>query len=903
VKRCLSCVSDQQLQGSGTEAQWRTAGRLGMFGHQPHAPSRHPPLERLSRHSSFMELLEGPAVAAEEIPLKWVRSGDRDLKTKIRDWFEDYFLRASSSHPGTRVFRLIHPQSVAYVLWSLAMAVFLSYIAIGVPLRIAFETEPCVISFWLEFDVLVDCFFVVDVAVTCFTCRNINGYLCDDWRKVTMFYVRGALWFDMVKSFPVSWVQIPLITLGSCDDSLSVLQLLKILKGLRVTRLVRLANVKRVVGALTLHHQVIRNPNMLRLMKLILFMLFALHCVACVWWLVKQTDPQLVIWEQEQGIEIGNDFDRYTLCFYYAVSTLTTVGYGDIRGETSSERITASACMLVGGLMFATIISHISTLSMSLVASDNAHEARKADVISFMQSRKVPVALQNRITSYFDRFNHDCLAGTEILEELPNSLKYQLVVAMATDTLTKVHIFRGLKQEVLVSIYVKLLPLRCAPGEVIVREGSASDEMYFVMMGGVILMMGDQITDELQEGDVFGEMTVLCGAKCTATVVTKDFCELYTLHRTCLKRVLGRFPGIHQELVKRAEALYSYRADLSSKFKAKNASSFPQPRLMSVAKRALRMSRQQTGCFTVVPESAPPPTHDIDSYLSSAAERVSPAQAGRGGNKVSPGPASPKADANANTNASPACLPGQPQRTEGPPPLSLPKAEGTSLLGLGAGLGRGVLLPEASQSGRGDGSGGGDGGGGRRRPSPPPCGGCVSPLRLAPLPPPLDPAALRHLPLSLDPEVSPKQTSPKVLDDRRLSTSSAATLECAPPPLLSPRALDRVMLAALSVQAATQVLQALHTLGADWASTPAASRQLKSATAQLSASTAELQALVSPSSPAVPVTPLFSPPSEPPPAALLFSGCGSSVANEEDAVSLPPVLRPPNMSPHARPLA
>jgi hypothetical protein len=42
----------------------------------------------------------------------------------------------------------------------------------------------------------------------------------------------------------------------------------------------------------------------------------------------------------------------YIAAFYYAVTSMTTVGYGDIRGFNLTERIVAMFLMLLGVLFF-----------------------------------------------------------------------------------------------------------------------------------------------------------------------------------------------------------------------------------------------------------------------------------------------------------------------------------------------------------------------------------------------------------------------------------------------------------------------------------------------------------------------------------------------------------------------
>jgi len=64
-------------------------------------------------------------------------------------------------------------------------------------------------------------------------------------------------------------------------------------------------------------------------------------------------------------------FDLFEVSFYYVVTTITTVGYGDISGTNTLERIICCFLMLSGVIAFSYATGTLSTI-MSSYDSTNA---------------------------------------------------------------------------------------------------------------------------------------------------------------------------------------------------------------------------------------------------------------------------------------------------------------------------------------------------------------------------------------------------------------------------------------------------------------------------------------------------------------------------------------------------
>ena len=59
-------------------------------------------------------------------------------------------------------------------------------------------------------------------------------------------------------------------------------------------------------------------------------------------------------------------FEMYMTSFYWTVTTITTVGYGDISAYNTEERVFCSIIMIIGVFLYSYTIGSLSSLLSSL---------------------------------------------------------------------------------------------------------------------------------------------------------------------------------------------------------------------------------------------------------------------------------------------------------------------------------------------------------------------------------------------------------------------------------------------------------------------------------------------------------------------------------------------------------
>lgn len=311
----------------------------------------------------------------------------------------------------------------------------------------------------------------------------------------------------------------------------------------QLLRLLKLSRVARLLG--DWRSREVRHAAALRLAFFVYWFVLMTHVVACCWIALR-------------GPEASPDGgSRYVRALYWAVTTLATVGYGDVTPSNDAQRIYAIVVMLLGVGTYGFVIGNVASILSNLDPGRASFLHRMEQLSAFMSYRSIPPDLQRRIGDYYrhvwrERLDHD---ETQLLERLPPGLRTAVALHLKRDLLQAVPFFRGASEPFLKEIALEMKPSLYPPGDIVVRAGDRGREMYFISRGSVEVVAPDGTTvrARLSAGDFFGEIALLYGTPRTATVRALEYCDLYRLEKELFDRVLAHHPEIATEIEARAK--------------------------------------------------------------------------------------------------------------------------------------------------------------------------------------------------------------------------------------------------------------------------------------------------------------------------------------------------------------
>lgn len=140
-------------------------------------------------------------------------------------------------------------------------------------------------------------------------------------------------------------------------------------KLVKLTRLLRIAKFAKERNAFSKYMQKIFNIGfgMQRLMGFILSFFILIHIVSCLWIITAQfSDDEAKGTWMEGDIYLMKTGEKYLTSIYFTVTTITTVGYGDVSISTMTEKIFCVIIMLVGVISFSFASGSLASILQSI---------------------------------------------------------------------------------------------------------------------------------------------------------------------------------------------------------------------------------------------------------------------------------------------------------------------------------------------------------------------------------------------------------------------------------------------------------------------------------------------------------------------------------------------------------
>jgi len=246
---------------------------------------------------------------------------------------------------------MLYPHSRLATMWQAIYLLIMMYTAFITPYRIAFIQD--MPTWWFNLEQAIDILFFIDILVVLNSPKVLeNGDINDDRRQIFHEYLRGWLIPDIIAVIPFYRFIPEAHETGNKDynDLVKMVRLPRLYKLIRIAKIFKVAKkIKRNKYFQDLQDSLQINVSAWKIISFFLILLLSVHVFACLWYFAASFyNFTPGTWVYELDLQGQSNVSLYVTSVYWVVSTLTTVGFGDVHAFNDLERLLSIFWIIIG---------------------------------------------------------------------------------------------------------------------------------------------------------------------------------------------------------------------------------------------------------------------------------------------------------------------------------------------------------------------------------------------------------------------------------------------------------------------------------------------------------------------------------------------------------------------------
>ena len=482
---------------------------------------------------------------------------DCNLPRNVRFLKGQAILITDHSAPTTWVFP---PDCTFKLTWNILVSITLIYTATIMPYSTVF-LETGQLDMWFVIEVLLDSIFFLDILINLNTgFHTADGYFVGDRLQILCAYAKSWLLIDIISSIPFGYIGNSTSNTSSGSSGyhslLKVIRVPKFYKLFRITRIIKLFRHYKATEFLDKIQDFFSiKQSVMRFCTTALGIAICVHIVSCFWYYLSKLNgngPET--WVFGTGLQDSDNLSLYLSSLYWTISTLTTVGYGDVHPYNNLEKL-YSVCWMGFSLYFLSfVIGSLSAMLTNIDTKELTLEIKLEAIDEFakdtMMEKKLRSRLRQAVKYYTQKTGFSWSDKQSIFNELPRNLRHEIAFAMHRGAARTLEFFKNMDPVVVTAIVPFLVPMYCARNDFVYNRGEYAEEIYFIVKGKINYMNIEniKIINSTLAGGYFGDIEVVMKVERKYAVKAFRDSELLLMNKFLIEVIQEEFPAVWKRI-------------------------------------------------------------------------------------------------------------------------------------------------------------------------------------------------------------------------------------------------------------------------------------------------------------------------------------------------------------------
>ncbi len=338
--------------------------------------------------------------------------------------------------------------------------------------------------------ILIDILYIADFILSFFIgYYNHDMQLIKNNKKILINYLGEGFFVDLIEAIPLNL----LIKTGVLKKNIFgvsnfkniFLKLFAFIKPFKIFKIIKKKNYLALEEFLGKYTESYHFEEFTKFFFSFLVFCLFVHLFICLHiFLSLQNYPN---WITHINIENKPFFQKYITSFYFLVTTMTTVGYGDIVCISLIERIYHIILLAIGTIIYTFVISKVG----NYLRDESREQIKLSHDLHILENIRVsypsmPFKLYFKIKSHLLNIsNKRKKTGISLLiNGIPDTIKIDLLFRIYAKIIKEFSIFKNVKNSnFIIQVLTSFIPITLKKEEILLLEGEMVENIIFVKDG------------------------------------------------------------------------------------------------------------------------------------------------------------------------------------------------------------------------------------------------------------------------------------------------------------------------------------------------------------------------------------------------------------------------------------